>query len=454
MQRTAWGLVEVRAGGSWHQRCALALLGLLLPAVPAAAQAISAQPPSVQVRDKDDAPLRNTGNLPGLGGYPGRGLSLGADFSSRYESNLGRQGADSDGFRLRPQAEARYGLALGRQGLYVQGTIGRDIILGSDVIPDRNRYSAGAGLAYQLSRCTGQLGASWQKSLAFETDALAFGGFEQERRNFGVSASCRLGAAISLEGSVIRQLVETSQRQFDPFGFNSWTYTAGLGFGSATLGRFSLSGALTNSEMPGRLVVTPNGLLEDGLRQKSLRLGYQRQFGSRITLGLGASYLDSQPKFDETILIIGGVPQVVPREGFSGLGYDVALDVVLSPRLSIDLTATRSSFLNPVVGAQLTIADNYAGAIRYRLNERYTVAAGATFRRNDFRGGFASELEPFVRVSDQFDRFFAQFTARMGRRIRLALDVTHNRRRSDPQIFNFSSTGVGLSLGLDFGGNR
>lgn len=454
MQRTAWGLVEMRARGARHWRYPLVVIGLLSPVAQAGAQGISAQPPAVTVRDNDDAPLRATGNLPGLGGYPGRGLSLGATFAGRYESNLGRQGGDAAGFRLRPQADMRYGLALGRQGLYVEGTVGRDIILGSDVIPDRNRYSAGAGLAYQLSRCTGQLGASWQKSLAFETDALAFGGFEQERRNFGLSASCRLSAAISLEGSVIRQLVETSQRQFDPFGFNSWTYTAGLGFGSAALGRFSLSGALTNSEMPGRLVVTPDGLLEDGLRQKSLRLGYQRKFGSRISLGLGVSYIDSQPKFDESILIIGGVPQLVPREGFSGLGYDVALDFVLSPRLSIDLTATRSSFVNPVVGAQLTVANNYAAAVNYRLNERYSVAAGASFRRNDFRGGFVSELEPFLRDSDQFDRFFGQFTAKMGRRLRIALDVTHNRRRSDPQVFNFSSTGAGINLGLDFGGSR
>jgi hypothetical protein len=469
MARPAWGRIGKLADASLvphgsllstsllstGHRWLAATIGLAaVLAVPAAAQIVPTKQAAPQVRDSDDGPLRSSGGLPGLGGYPGRGLSLSGTFLTRYEDNISRQPVADAGLRIRPQLDAAYGLALGRQGLYVQGSVARDMFFGTDVLPDRDRYAAGAGLAYQLSRCSGEAGASWQRSLAFLTDAIAFGGFQQERTNFGVSANCRIGGSLSLQGSVTRQLLETEQGVSNAFNFSSWSYSAGFGFGSAALGQFSLNGSITDSAMPGRLVITPTGFAEDGLLQRNVRFGYQRKFGSRINISAGVSYIETQPSLPETIVIIDGVAQLVPRDGFSGLGFDAGLDLALSPRLSIDLTTTRSTFVNPVVGAQFTVFTAYAGAVRYRLNDRYTVAVGASRRENSYRGGFVSELQPFLRVSDTVDRFYGQFSASLGRRLRVALDLSHNRRRSNPAIGNFNSTGLGLNLGFDFGRSR
>lgn len=463
MARPAWGrtgnLVDAVAGvparsGSGSdlpEKCRLLLaVGFVaVLATPAVAQIVPTQQSAPQVGDNDDEPLRGSGSLPGLGGFPGRGLSLRSSLATRYEDNIGRQLVADAGFRIRPQLDAAYGLALGRQGLYVQGSLARDMFIDTDFLPDRDRYSAGAGLSYQLSRCTGEAGASWLRSLAFLTDAIAFGGFQQERTNFGVSANCRIGGSLSVQGSVNRQFVETEQGVSNAFNFNSWNYSAGLGFGNAGLGQFSLSGSITDSSMPGRLVITPTGLADDGLMQRNVRFGYQRKFGSRINVSAGLSYINTQPSLPETIVIIDDVPQLVPREGFSGLGFDVGLDLTLSPRLSIDLTSTRSTFVNPVVGAQFTVFTAYAGSLRYRLNDRYSVVIGASRRENSFRGGFVSDLQPFLRVSDNIDRLFGQFNAQLGRRMRLGIDLSHNRRRSNPAIGNFNSTGLGLNLGFD-----
>jgi hypothetical protein len=468
MKRPAWGRIATELMAAepaslapspscvWRGSASLLfVLGLSAAlAAPVAAQIVPTQQTAPRVNDNDDEPLRGTGGLPGLGGYPGRGLSFSAALSSRYEDNITRQPVADPGFRLRPQLDAAYGIGLGQQGLYVQGTVARDMFFDAGPLPDRDRYAAGAGLAYQLSRCTGEAGASWLRSLAFLTDAIAVGGFQQERTNFGISANCRIGGALSLNGAVTRQLVETEQGVSNAFNFNSWNYSAGIGFGSVGLGQFSLRGSITDSAMPGRLVITPSGFAEDGLLQRNVRLGYQRNFGSRIGLSVGVSYIDTQPSLPETIVIIDDELQLVPREGFSGLGFDAALDLNLSPRLSIDLTTTRSTFVNPVVGAQFTVFTAYSGAVRYRLNARYSVAVGATRRENSYRGGFVSDLQPFLRVSDTNDRFFGQFTAQLGRRLRLALDLSHNRRRSNPAIGNFNSTGLGLNLGFDFGRNR
>jgi hypothetical protein len=425
--------------------------GLMAAAMPSAAQTQPAQPVSPQVRDSDDEPLRSGAGVPGVGGYPGRGLSVSAQFSSRYESNLGRINIVDDGFRIRPQLDAAYGLGLGRQGLFVRGTVARDVFIGTEQFGDRDRLSVSGGLDYRLSRCSGQAGAGWQRNLVLETDAGRFGGFEQARTNAGVTLSCRIGNALTVDGSVTRFIAESTGNAANVFDVRSWTYSAGLGFGGATLGRFSVNGSITDTDMPGRLVITPDGLIEDGLRQRSVRVGYQRTLGSKISLGLGISYIDTTPASDLALVIIEDQPQVVERERFSGLGFDGSLDLQLSNRLGFSFTATRRAFANPIVGAQFTIATNYAASVSYRLNQRYSLSAGGSRRSNSFRGSFVSSLDPQRRQSDTLERYFAQLSGKFGRRLTLSLDVAHNRRRSEPSLFNFSSTGVGLNLGFDFG---
>lgn len=426
-------------------------VSLLVAAAPAAAQLVPGAPAPTPVRDNDDDPLRAGPGLPGVGGYPGRGLQLRFDILGRYEDNLGRRQAADSGYRLRPQAAGSYGLGLGQQGLFINASVARDIFVDVPNLQDRDRFQVGAGLDYRLSRCSGTTGAGWQRSLMFQSDASAFGGFEQERTSFGITASCRISGALGLNGSVLRSIVSTETGFGAAFDLSNWTYSAGLSFGSAGIGQFSLTASQTDSIMPGRQVLTQGGLFDDGLRQRSLRLGFNRGFGSKINLSLGLSYLDTQPNFAEQVIIIDNVPQLVPRDSFSGAGFDAALDFNLSPRLGFQLTAGRSSFANPQVGAQFTIATNYAAIVNFRLSGTYALQAGVTRRENRYRGGFASPLDPFIRVSDDLDRVFGQISARLGRRLRLAFDVTHNRRRSNPSILNFSSTGVGLNLGFDLG---
>lgn len=445
--RTAAGLT----GASMPLGIILASVLVQGVAAPAVAQQISAQYAMPAMRDNDDAPLRNSGGIGGASGYPGRGLQLGVGIVSRYESNLARLATTASGYRVRPQIDARYGIGLGQQGLYVEGLLARDMFFGAPNLFHRNRYQAGAGLDYRLSRCSGQLGGSWQRSLVFQSEAVAFGAFEQESTRLGLNANCRISGALSLDGSVAKQAFKTEVGLGNAFNVDTMSYSLGVSLGSAGLGQFSLSGSSSDSQMPGRLVITGAGLVEDSLIQRNVRLGYSRKFGSKINLGLGVSYINSQPGTDDQILVVDGVPQIVNRDGFKGAGFDALLDINLSPRFDIQFTANRSTFANPNVGAQFSLATNYSAVINYRLNQRYSVAIGASRRENRFLGGFSSALDPFVRVSDTLDRFYGQIGTRLGKRLRLTFDVAHNRRNSNPAFLNFSSTGAGLNLGVQLG---
>jgi hypothetical protein len=431
----------------------MALCALL--AVPASAQINPYAQTAGSAADNDDDPLRAPSAVPGLAGYS-RGLSLGASISTRYEDNLLRQPVKDDGIRLRPLVSGNYGLGLGRGGLFVQGNYGRDIIYGSRRVAPAERMMIGGGLDFNLSRCTGQVGGSWRRGLSFVTEATQFGGFSQDTATAGFAAQCRLGGAFSINGSVLRSDLTVSRSANGgpvtaAFDVQRWSYSAGIGFGNAALGQFNLGGSITDSTMPGRQLLTPNGLVDDGLQQRSLRFGYSRRFGTRINLSGGVSYIDTQPSSTVNVVFIDGVPQLVDRPGFEGLGYDVALDVTISPRLGVAVTAGRNTSANGVAGAQFVISNNYAAQIDYRLGTRYNVATGISFRESQFRGAFVSPLDPFRRQSDDFLRIFGQFSGRLGKRLRVSLDVAHSRRRSNPAVLNFNSTGVGLSLGYQLG---
>lgn len=405
--------------------------------------------------DNDDDPLRAPSAVPGLSGFR-RGLTLGASLSTRYEDNLLRQAVKDDGFRVRPLVQGGYGLGLGRGGLFVQGSYGRDIIYGSRRVAPSERMMIGGGLDFNFSRCTGEVGGSWRRGLSFVTEVSQFGTFSQDSATAGFAAQCRLGGAFSINGSVLRSDVSVNRNAAGgpttaAFDVQRWSYSAGIGFGNAALGQFNLGGSLADSTMPGRQLLTPDGLVDDGLKQRSLRFGYSRRFGSRINLSGGVSYIDTQPSSTVNVIFIDGVPQLVDRPGFTGMGYDVALDFTFSPRLGVAITAGRNTSANGVAGAQFVISNTYAAQVDYRLGSRYAVAAGVNYRESQFRGAFVSPLDPFRRQSDDFVRIFGQFSGQLGRRLRVNIDVAHNRRRSNPVFLNFNSTGVGLSLGYQLG---
>lgn len=431
---------------------ALAMTGVL--ATPALAQGGAMQPTSYpRPADNDDGSARAPAGVPGLGGYPGRGLNVNISMNSRYESNLTRRaGVTDDGFRLRPSIRAGFGVGSGRQHLFAEGEYARDFVEGNNVLRGASRYRFGGGVDFDLSRCKGEAGGSIQRGLNFTTETSAFGAFELQNAQYGVTASCRLGGALGVTGSLTRGDMRSFRGGSIAFDVARWSYSAGITLGAGGIGQLSLTGSQTDLDNRGRLVVTSTGsTVTDGLRLRSARLGFQRQLGNRINLGLGLSYLQSRPTAPSQLLIIDGQLQTVDRPGFEGLGYDAAVDLRLSPRLSINLTALRNVNSTGTVGARFTITNDWVAELDYRLGGGYVFSMGARARHGDYRGSFTSALEPLRRLTDNTTRLYAQLGGNLGQRLRFSIDVTHNRRRSNPSALNFSSTGVGLNLGLRFG---
>ncbi|OYQ28761.1 hypothetical protein CHU93_08685 [Sandarakinorhabdus cyanobacteriorum] len=427
---------------------------LAIVAAPALAQVArpgqASTPVLPTVADSDDLDGTSS-SVAGLPGYPGRGFNLQAMVSTRYEDNLSRRPVKDDGVRIRPKATLSYGLGAGRIGLYAIGTYGRDIVRGNNLFAGADRHFYGGGAAMQLSRCNIDGGGSFKQNLVFTSDVALAGSFEQRTSQFGAAVSCQIGSALSVNGGISQATMGVVRRVTQALDSNRWTYNAGLALERPAFGRLSLDGSISDINLTGRQVLTPDGLVDDGLLQRSLRLGYSRNFGSRITLTLGGSYLDTAPKATQNVVIVDGLPQVVDRSSFNGAGYDAGLVVRLSPRLGLTGSASRNIRSNGFVGAQFIVVDTVEGGISYELPNGMTLAAGYNYRDSRFRGAVITSLEARLRNRDRFYRYFAHLGGKLGRRINLALDVSHNQRRSDPSVFNFDSTAVGFTLGFELG---
>jgi len=452
MARETFGVVCKQSPDKAGFAMAIAFLfSAATAAQPASAQVDPYRQPVRQVAsDSDDGPVRSGARVPGLTGFNGRGLAVSASVSTRYESNLSRLPAADDAVRFLPQVSASYGLGSKRLGLFAEGSYGRDIVRGNQLIKGGDRSSFSGGLDFALSRCSGELGGSFRKSLNLRNDASQFGVFQQQTVTAGAAANCRIGNALSLTGAISKSNDKNVSGASQVLNAERLDYSAGLDFNANALGQLSLGGNVSDVLFPGRFVVTPNGIVEDGFKQRSLRVGVSRAFGSRITLALGASAIDNKPDTESTLIIVDGLPQIVDRGGFTGFGYDGTLGVTLSSRLSLDVTADRTVNSNPFVGALLIISNSYSASATARLGQ-YTVSGGGRFSRNRYQGGFASQFDPSPRRSDRFQSYFINIGGNIGQRLRASVEVNHSRRISNPALFSFTSTGAGLNLIVAFG---
>lgn len=406
----------------------------------------------IRSADTDDQALGAGGGVPGVSGFQGRGFAGSAVFETRYDDNLSRFPVKDDGLRMRPQVQANYGLGSERLGLFVNGSLGRDIIIGNRFLRGANRYGIDGGVDFVVSRCDAEVGGSYAQSLLFLGDIAQFGQMQQVNNTAGVSAGCRIGRALSITGSVSRQISQISGNA--AFDFRSWNYTAGLGFGNERLGQFGINASRSDTTLPNRLLITPAGLRQEGFEQNTVGVSYSRTVGGRGSIQLGVSFIDSQPNTDAQLVLIEGVPVFVSRQGFSGLGFNGLVLLKVTERLAIDVAADRSANPVPQIGALFNVREGYQVAARYQLGARNNVALGYERRRNQFRGAFANAIEGQPRFSDRTDRLFASFSGQLGTKLRYAFDVAHSIRQSDPAVFNFESTSAGLVLSMGFGRER
>lgn len=420
--------------------CALALMLGTASLSQAAAQTAASD---------DDGPIL-AGNILSTPVVQGRAWTLEGRFGARYDSNFRRRADGEAAWRLSPLVHFGAGMPFGRQQLFFGADLGRDIIINQKRF-SRGRYAVGGGVEWRLgNRCSGVVGAEAIQRQTFVTEQAELVENAQKSAVFGGSVGCRTATGLSAGGSFERRNVTNDSEARAPFDLRSTIFAPNISYGNPTLGQFSLSGTFNSTDYSNRLALTPDGLVEEGIRIFNGRLGYSRTFGTRLSIGLGLSYIKTDAKPAAVIELVGNQLVLVPRDTFSGSGYDGSISYQPSSRMNFNLVASRNVNVSPNVGAQFIIRNSYGADLGYRFGPSINFATGGRIAVNQYRNSFTTPGEQ-ARNRDNIKRVYASLDYAPVPLYSVGVEIAHQWRRSDPEIFSFDSTTARLNLRVKLG---
>lgn len=384
----------------------------------------------------------------------GRNWKVALNVNTLADSNFRTRpaGEEESALRITPTIEAGAGLPIGRQQFYIGGTIGRDYFINKSFF-NRNRWSAGTGVAWRLgSRCNGIIGAETLRQLVQVDEQAEFTANVQTTNTVAASANCQTAAGLGFGGSVRHDNASNDTPNRAAFDYRSTTYAPRITYGNGALGQFSLGASFGIVRYSARPVPTPSGFVVDGIDSLNGRFGYSRTLGSRLQVSAGVSYLKTTPK-PAVILGLDATGQIiaVPREPFSGTGYDVSLGYRPSTRLSINVSGDRGVSTGLNVGALFTIRQGWSVDVRYKIGPSIDFGIGAARRTNQYKGSFVTPGEAQLRINDRFERVFAELDYSPVSLYSIGVEVAHQRRKSNPSTFDFRGTTALLRLRVKLG---
>lgn len=440
-------MARYRQGMVRGMGCALGLCVLVLPM-----PAVSA--PS----NGDDPPLVGSG-LISVPQVKGRGWELNASLTTQYNSNF-RRDASGGVWRLAPVVSGGIGMPVGRQQIFVGGSLGRDIFLGRPEF-NRNRYRIGGGVNLQAgNRCSGSVAGEIGRFQALFGDIGLIQDNVQQDRSIGAEFNCQGGVGLGFGGLAQYRELENDRPQRQVFNFRSLTLAPQLSYASPALGQFSLGANFQNIKYPGRQVLTLDGPAVDELDIRALRLGFRRNLGSRLDLTLGVSNVRVTPQPSSVLLLLPGATAgnltvaVNDRQPFSTTGYDGTLSLQLGERTKITASTSRSAQPNANLGALTAVRSVHGLDVDVTLNRGLSAGVGGSLVNARYRGSFASPDEPLRRISDRISRVYGQINYSPRPLYSIGLEVAHQDRKSDPAVLSFSNTTALLRLRVALGRTR
>lgn len=417
----------------------------------------SAVPVAAQV-----APAR-LASLPGAPAMVDNGLSLNATGEVLYDSNVLRSSvptafttAHRDDFRYSPDLSATYGRSTGLLALTLNGLIGRDFFQYNRYL-DRNRYVGGGSLMYHgSSSCQAGVNGTYSRRQAGIRDAGAAvvdpSGAPADdvgtiidnvltASTYGANAGCGspTGRLTFGAGYIHSSLSnEAASRKFGDSDAD--TYSGNIGLGVLRPGQLSLNGSYTTIAYPNRLSAAPAlgvpiNLLNTGVKTYRIGVSFFRPIGTKLSGSLGVSYLHSDPT--------GG------QGAYNSPAYTIALNYIPSQRLTFALTGSRDIVPSTTTGALFRVVDQVLLNATYSLGSSITVDGNVGFIGNNYKGGFAIPGEP-LRRDDTTTSLGLGVTYAPRSLYDVTLNVTQSIRNSDPSIYNYNSTRVGLTLALHY----
>jgi hypothetical protein len=376
---------------------------------------------------------------------PKRDWAIDARVTGSYESNIGRlakgarntRGLTASDWTVTPGVSGRLVQPIGQQYLFIEGSAGYDFHARNPQL-DRERFQATGGAGAVVGPCRPVAFVNLNSSQSDLAD-LDLGSASNRLRSVGTALGAQCGRAVGPSMMIIAQRVEAknSAGRLAIQDRSQETLTTSLTYGAPNLADVSLIWTYANTEFPNRINFgRPVG---DGFWTQSLGGRVQRDFGSRLTVGVGAGRVQVKREFAPP-----GIPLKSNSTNFQG---DVAYR--FGQRILLELDAVREVRPSGRPGKIVDVAESLEGRIRYRLNPRISVTVGHTYQQvksNEDTLGFANDVVTNAYTNGTFGSVEFRTPGRIG----FTLDVRHEDRNTNLPVFNYISTRVGLTTAVSF----
>lgn len=358
-----------------------------------------------------------------------------------------------DDFRVSPSVSASYNRSAGRVALAANALVGYDFFRYNRYL-NNNRYAGGGTLTYRSgSSCQ----ASVNGNISVRQDGIRGTGEEivdpsgaptdnvgtvidnvATASTYGANLGCGTPTGRLTFGGGYSHGTFSNASSFRKFGdSDSDTYTGNIGIGILRPGQVSLNGSYSTIAYPNRIAFAPIGvplqLLDSGVATYRIGITVSRPIGTRLSGSIGASFLHADPS--------GG------QAPYSSPAYSISLNYAASPRLGATLSASRDISPSASVGALFRVVDQILLTTRYELGRTIVFNANVGLLKDNYQQGFAIPGEP-ARSNDTTTNLGVGVTYHPRALFDINFNVSESLRRSNPAVFDYNSTRVGLTFAV------
>ncbi|MFZ5720255.1 MAG: hypothetical protein ACOY5Y_12430 [Pseudomonadota bacterium] len=373
-----------------------------------------------------------------------REWTVGASGEVYYDTNTSRteddfavvRGIKQEDYVFTPSLTASIMQPFGRQAVFLKGNVGYTFHRYNPNL-DRRRINVTGGVGSILGPCRPAAYATYDANQSDLAD-LDLGTTENLRETTTVAVAVACAPSAGLGGSVLVQRADSKNSADSVKNSDATikTATVSMGYSQPSIGTVSLGFSHTDTEYPNRII--PGRPVGDGFFTQAYFLSYNRQFGSKLSVGANIGRIHLKREFAPP----------GSEQSLSSTSY--GLDVVygLGRRIDLELHAARSVTPSKQVGKSYDQQTSAEGAIVYRLGTRVTLTGGYIWRDTESNTDTASSL--LVVNSSRVDTVYGTITFVPNDRMSFSLNVRHEEREANPTQFTYSGLRIGLSAQTAF----
>ncbi len=315
---------------------------------------------------------------------------------------------------------------LGRQGLFLNGSVGYDFYKRNKRL-ERERINLRGGADLRLGGdCAQHVEVGYgrnQSDLRDFFNATRLRNVE-ERKTFGFSANCNGVIGFKPGVSYDYENAKNSAVQRQQSDYHSHTFGASIGYVSPALGELSVYASYRMGTYPNR-AIAPGIVQKEGIDVFNTGLRYSRSLGTRLQGSVSAGFTKVKPK------LAGTAP-------FSGASYSANLTWAATNQLRSFFTAARSVNQSNALDNSYSVNDSFNLGASYAFNEtlRANMAAGYVKRR--FTDSPLLGPSPFGR-NDKSRVLSGGIDYSPPGRISMAFDMSESKKMSPVNLLNYNS---------------